>query len=132
MSSNLTSGLIAAGAAGKWSVDIHETSKGELLLFSIVAAHPLMTLQFNIQDLTVLSRLIGFLGGKDGRKSADSCFTVATSLGDYLHFVTTEDRLFIRILAYDDLGGTELFEVKFDSGEQKYFEAALEDAQNDL
>ncbi len=105
MSQAPSSGLLAIGSAGKWSIDIHEETNRERWLFSVVVAHPMMTLQFSVQDLAVLSRLMNFLEAQGGGKGPDDRFTVTTSLGEAIHFITTEGQLLVRILGHDELGG---------------------------
>jgi len=127
MTEDMTSGLLAMGKSGNWSVDIDELTKGSQTLFGVILSYPTITLQFSIVDLAIIRDIVNFLSNLEL-----SCFKIERCLGGSLHLVFDEERLCIRQISVGGLGETELFEVKFGKEEIPYLMGALKNALDDL
>jgi hypothetical protein len=124
---NLTSGLLATGKHGSWSVEIHEMTKGVQTLYGIVLRHSMLILQFSIENISVINNLVGFLSGKNSSEyEIDGC------LGGTLHWVFDEGRLRIRQITEGRLGESELFVVMLSEGERQDLVEAVKEALKDL
>jgi hypothetical protein len=127
MSDSITSGLLATGESGSWSVDIEEIAKGDQTLYGIILTHSILTLQFSVKDIVIIDNMVNFLDSKDS-----SQYQIEGCLGGTLNWIFDEGRLCIRQITKGRLGEPELFEVVLNETEQQDLIGAVKDALDDI
>ena len=130
MAKSCFSSLLTTGRGGRWNLDIDEVTGDDETLFGIMLSHPLMKLQFSIEELSSISKLLVFF--IDAANQTSSYFKLKGCLGGILHFIVDEGRLWIRLTTKDKLEKTELFEVVFEEAEIAHLAEALRDALEGL
>ena len=127
---NEESGLVACGKYGSWDVEIHEVEYDSGDYYTIIISHLATILQFTISDISILGEIVRFL---DERDSSDvTYFPVKLESGAEARFISDASRLSIRYSNSGNIGGTDLFELKFNLEEKIALKKAIKDALDDL
>ncbi len=140
MDEDITRGLLGCGLYGEWRVEIDEIEKGAETLYGAVIYDGKIWLQFNIENLSILTNIVSFIRSENPSEYIiDNCldgtlfseYTIDNCLGGSLNWFFDEGRLCIQQVTEGKLGQTEQFKVMLSEEEWKDLTVAIEDALDD-